>query len=103
MQRENRDHRRSRRRRKKEILFITVVVLVLALALGIYSRKLRKAGDEYAKQAEHLQEQIDEETERAEDLEEQSIFMKTREYIKKIARERLGLVDPGDSLVKPSE
>jgi len=103
MQRTGREGRRSRKRKKREILFITAVVLVLALVLGLYSRQLRKDGDRYAEQAQHLQEQIDEETERASELEEENIFMQTREFIKKIAREKLGLVDPEDTIIRPSE
>ena len=50
-----------------------------------------------------IQEQIDEEKERAAELEEEKEYRKTREFIEKIARERLGLFYPDETVLKPTE
>lgn len=42
-----------------------------------------------------------EEQERAKRLEEQRIYVQTKEYIEKVAKEKLGLVNPDEILLKP--
>ena len=50
-----------------------------------------------------LQAQLDQEKERAEDLEEYKVYVKTKQYAEEVAKERLGLVNPDEILLKPED
>ena len=52
---------------------------------------------------EQLQAQLEEEKERAEELEEYRIYVKTKQYAEEVAKEKLGLVNPDEILLKPEE
>ena len=47
--------------------------------------------------------QLDQEKERAEDLEEYKVYVKTKQYAEEVAKERLGLVNPDEILLKPED
>lgn len=85
------------------MLAITVVVLTMALALGVkvHSMKLKEAA--YLAQAQELSEQVDAERERSKDLEQYQIYVQTKEYIEKTAKEKLGLVNPDEIILKPEQ
>ncbi len=46
---------------------------------------------------------MDEEKQRAARLEEQRVYVQTKQYIEKVAKEKLGLVNPDEILLKPTE
>ncbi|MBO6150796.1 MAG: septum formation initiator family protein, partial [Clostridium sp.] len=50
-----------------------------------------------------LEAQVKAEEERAARLEEQRVYVQTKEYIEKVAKEKLGLVNRGEVILKPSE
>ena len=52
---------------------------------------------------ENLAKELEEEKERAEKLEEERIYVQTKEYIEKVAKEKLGLVKPDEILLKPAQ
>ena len=52
---------------------------------------------------ETLQKRLEQEEQRAEQLEEQRIYVQTKQYIEKVAKEKLGLVNPDEILLKPAE
>ena len=82
---------------------IAAVVLVLVVIVSLYTASLKARQAQNESVAAALEEQIAGESERAEELAEQNLFMKTVDFIRQIARERLGLVDPGESVVRPSD
>ena len=47
--------------------------------------------------------QIQEEKNRSEEIEDYEEYVKTDEYIKETAEEKLGLVDPDEVIFKPAE
>ena len=56
------------------------------------------------KQAEQaLQEQIDAEEERAEQIEEYRKYTQTKKYVEEVAKDKLGLVNEGEIIYKPEE
>ena len=57
---------------------------------------------EYEIRLENLTAQKEEEEQRALDLEEERKYVQTKEYIKEVAKEKLGLVDPDEILLKPA-
>ncbi len=81
---------------------ITVVVLSLAVVVQIKGSSLKSIDREYEIRLENLTAQKEEEEQRALDLEEEREYVQKEEYIKEVAKEKLGLVDPDEILLKPA-
>lgn len=83
------------------LLGITMVVLSLALVVNIKGSSLKAVNQEYQIRLDSLNAIKEEESKRAEELEEERKYVQTKEYIKEVAKEKLGLVDPDEILLKP--
>lgn len=99
---------RSRRMRRNEqsrvgMLMITIVVVFFSLVMMYQMRVLRAQDNRYAAQVVSLQRQIEEEESRATELEEAKTYVQTRQYVEQMAREKLGLVNPDEKVVKARE
>ena len=96
----------GKHRRKKSflgmIVLLSTAVIVIAAAFMLFSstQHLHEQEQELTQRMEQLEKQIDEEKERTEQLEEQKKHVKTDSYIKEVAREKLGLIDPGEVLFR---
>ena len=95
--------RRDRWANRMAILGITLVVICLAVVINAKGASLRKMDLEYMVRQQNLQEQIDAESRRADELQEYKVYVKTKEYAEEVAKEKLGLVNPDEILLKPSE
>lgn len=99
--------RRSKRRKRERLgnqmalLGITFVVLSMAFVVNMRGSTLRQKDMEYQIREENLQNQLEQEQKRAESLEEERIYVQTKQYIEKVAKEKLGLVNPDEILLKP--
>lgn len=99
----------SRRKYKKgnaskfSICFVGAVILILLLMVSYKSAELRKKRDEYSVRKQELQEQIDAEEARAEDLVELRKYVQTDSYTQEVAEEKLGLVREGEILFKTTK
>jgi cell division protein DivIC len=49
-----------------------------------------------------LQQQYDQEANRAEELKEYQVYVQTKQYIEEVAKQKLGLVKPDEILLKPN-
>ena len=78
------------------------MVLSLAVVVQIKGCSLKSIDREYEIRLENLTAQKEEEEQRALDLEEERKHVQTKEYIKEVAKEKLGLVDPDEILLKPA-
>ena len=78
------------------------MVLSLAVVVQIKGSSLKSIDREYEIRLENLTAQKEEEEQRALDLEEERKCVQTKEYIKEVAKEKLGLVDPDEILLKPA-
>ena len=67
-------------------------------AVSLYGKKRL-----YSQQEAELRAQISEEQARAEEVKAYEEHVKTDEYIKDVAEEKLGLVDPNEIIFKPAE
>ncbi len=81
---------------------VTIVVLSLAVVVNIKSASLRQRDLEYQIREENLEVQKQKELERKADLEERKVYVQTKQYIEEVAKEKLGLVNPDEILLKPS-
>ena len=80
------------------IVGVTLVVLSLAVVVNLKAKDL-----EYQIREESLKKQMEEESQRKTELEEREIYVQTKQYIEEVAKEKLGLVSPGEILLKPIE
>lgn len=99
----------TRRKRKDKwgnrlaLIGITLVVLSLALVVTLKGASLRDKDREYQIKEENLNSLVEKEEARAQELEEYKIYVQTKQYVEKVAKEKLGLVNPNEILLKPSE
>lgn len=98
------------RKKKKEnlnnrmaLIGITLVVLSLAVAVHLKGIDLKKKDLNYQIREENLMVQVEAEESRAEELEQYRVYVQTKQYIEKVAKEKLGLVNKDEVLLKPSE
>ena len=103
------DRQRLRRRRsklcryKRSMVGISLILLLLVGVVSVNSVMLRAKNKEYKAQEAELEAQIQEEKERSEEIKDYEEYVKTDEYIKETAEEKLGLVDPNEIIFKPAE
>lgn len=96
------------KRRKKErlgnrlaLIGITGVILSMAVVVSIKGATLQDKDLEYMIREENLQAQKEKEKVRASELEERRIYVQTKQYIEEVAKEKLGLVNPDEVILKP--
>lgn len=90
-------------RYKRSIVMICTVLVFLTGALAVSSLRLQAKNAEYTEQERELQSQIDEEKKRSEEVEKFREYVKTDEYVKEVAEEKLDLVDPSEIIFKAAE
>lgn len=104
-----RENGRVRKKKKENLtnhmtfIGITLVVLSLALAVHLKGLDLKQKDLNYQIKEENLIAQVANEEKRAKDLEQYRVYVQTKEYIEKVAKEKLGLVNKDEILLKPAE
>ncbi len=81
-------------------VLISLMVIVLAGILLFQIMRLYNKDQEYQRQQELLTAELDEEEQRAEDLEEQEDYIGSDAYVEEVARTKLGMVYPDEILFK---
>ncbi len=64
---------------------------------------MREKNLEYEAREQSLRKTLASEENRAAELEEYRIYVQTKQYIEKVAKEKLGLVNKDEILLKPGE
>ncbi|HJC58462.1 MAG TPA: septum formation initiator family protein [Candidatus Eisenbergiella intestinipullorum] len=85
------------------MFLVTIVVLMLLVVVSINSIGLRQKRASYQEREQALQQQIDAEEERSEQIEEYRKYTQTKKYVEEVAKEKLGLVNEGEIIYKPEE
>ena len=101
-QRQKRKNSRLRQH-KRSVLLICAVLVAMTGVLAAGSVKLNAKNARYKAQEEELEAQIKEEEQRAKEVEEFEEYVKTDDYIKDTAEEKLDLVDPNEILFRPAQ
>ncbi|MDO5417802.1 MAG: septum formation initiator family protein [Lachnospiraceae bacterium] len=101
--RQSRMRKRDRWGNRMALIGITVVVLSLAVVVNLKGASLKEKDLEYQVKEENILAQKAEEEMRKEELEERKIYVQTKQYIEEVAKEKLGLVNPDEILLKPSD
>lgn len=98
----NRKKKKDNLNNRMALIGVTMVVLSLAVAVHIKGVDLAEKDKNYSIREENLEAQVKEEEARAEKLEEYRVYVQTKQYIEKVAKEKLGLVNKDEILLKPS-
>lgn len=76
---------------------------MLLVVVSLKSAELRQKQETYAARERVLQEQIDAEKARTEEIEEYRKYTQTKKYVEEVAKDKLGLVNEGEIIYKPDE
>lgn len=101
--------RRSRLKKRDKwgnriaLVGVTLVVASLAVVVNLKSASLKEKDLAYQVREESLLAQKAEEEKRKAELEERKVYVQTKQYIEEVAKEKLGLVNPDEILLKPIE
>ena len=85
------------------MLSIALVVLVLLGGLILKSNDLQERLTGYDAKAATLQQQIEDEQTRTEEIDKLKKYMETDEYAEEVAREKLGLVKDNETVFKKQQ
>lgn len=91
------------RHKRKTMTYIFITVGILSAVLFTSSAKLDARLAEGEQQITRLQEQIDDENARTEEIESLQKEMKTDDYKKQVAKDKLGLVEDGEIIFKEAD
>ncbi|MCR5526687.1 MAG: septum formation initiator family protein [Lachnospiraceae bacterium] len=84
-------------------LCITVAMAFILSVIAIDGFKLKSKYTQYQNKIAELQDNIDSETKRTDDLKQFEKFTKTRKYAEQVAEDKLGLVHDDEIIFKPSD
>ena len=86
------------------VLGVTMVVICLAAAVNAKgTQTLKKSDLDYQQKEQQLEAQLRDEEERTKKLEEYKVYVKTKQFAEEVAKEKLGLVNPDEILLKPNK
>ena len=85
------------------LIGITTVVLSLAVVVNIGASSLREKDLEYQAREQNLEKLEAKEDARTAQLEEYRVYVQTKQYVEKVAKEKLGLVKKDEILFKAEE
>lgn len=91
---------RKRNQNRFSMFLVSLVVLMIMAAVAVKSVDLQKKIDAKAAEVAQLEAQIADEEQRGQRIEEFGKEVQTKGYIESVAREKLGLVYPGEILFK---
>ena len=95
--------RRGKWENRMAIIGITMVVISLAVAVNAKGASLKQADLDYRQKEADLARQVQDEENRTRELEEYKIYVQTKQYAEEVAKEKLGLVNPDEILLKPRQ
>lgn len=95
-------HRRKQENRFSMIM-VALVVFLLAVVVGVRAVGLSQRLDTLTAQKESIEQKIDDETKRSEEIEEYGKETKTKKFFEQIAKEKLGLVYEDEILFKKED
>ena len=91
---------RKKRQNRTGMLLVTTVVLMMLVVVTIKSIELQGKKEAYELREAALQEEIDKERARTEEIEEYGKYTQTKKYVEEIAKDKLGLVYEGEIIFK---
>lgn len=94
------------RKKKNEsrlgIVGICAVVVAFGVIMFIKTKDVKEEASDLSKRQQQLEQQLEDEEERAGQLEERKIYVKTKKYVEEVAKS-LGLVYPDELIYRPDK
>jgi len=87
---------RKKRQNGFSVALVIMVIVMLMVVITFGRFELKKRQEEYTKKEQQLQEQIEAEKQRAEEIAEYEKYTQTKKYIEDVAKDKLGLVYEGE-------
>ena len=88
---------------KVSIFAVLAVVLMLTGITGYRVYKMSQKQEAYMLKINDLEAKIEAEKARSEELNKLKIYVQTKDYIEDVAKEKLGLVNPDELILKPDK
>ena len=82
------------------MILVVIVMAAILIAVSVRGVYLNSKLAEYNAQIEELQDEIESENARTEEIEEYAKYVQTDEYIEEVARDKLGLVREGEIIFR---
>ena len=98
-----RNKKRQKGSNRREMICISAVVLVLMGVVFVQSNRLQTKNEGYEKEIARLSEEIEKESERAQEIEELWEYVQTTDYAAEAAREKLGMVGENEILFRAAD
>lgn len=95
--------RRRKRRRNTGAASVTIIVIAFLAVMSVQIYKLKQKDAEYAEKELAAQAAYEQETERAEEIDELAKYMKSTQYIEDMATSKLGLAYENQIIFKESD
>lgn len=98
--------RRKKKKNTSHVFGMTAALLVAIAVVGALTVKmddLREREEALARQEAAIMKDIEKAQEEQEALKEERIYVQTKQYIEEMAKEKWGLVKPGEIILKPGE
>ena len=96
-----------KKRGKKSNIFITALIIVAVVAIAFFlkyrSQEIKSQNNKDREYIEQLKQEIEDEKDRKEELEQYSKYVKTKQFVELMARNKLGLVYPNETIFKPTD
>lgn len=93
------------KRGKKSNVFITLMIIIAVVAIAFFlrfrSKEIKSGNNKDREYIEQLKQEIKEEEDKKEELEQYSKYIKTKQFVELMARNKLGLVYPNEIILKP--
>lgn len=102
MKKRRRDVRQKKRRRacKGSVLAVGAVLLLLVVVVSVNAISLKAKAKSYQAQQIELEQQIEDEKVRSEEIDDLEDYVGTDEYVEDVAKEKLGLVHKNEIIFK---
>lgn len=86
------------RKRLNRIKFVTSIIIVVVICIAISYKKLslKKQQLSYERQLASIEKDLEQEQDRTNEIKEYKAYVQTKQFAEEVAREKLGLVYPGE-------
>ena len=95
----------KKKKSRKNLIITLIAVVAVAMAvilIGVQIIKLKQKNAEYAARKERLEQQIEEESLRREDLNDEEAYVQTRKYIEEKAKS-IGYIYPDEIIFRADD
>ena len=101
----NRNSRKAARahRNKVTMIGITSVVCLLMVILLVQGQRLNAQASANEQRMAELEQQIEDENQRTQEIGDLEEYMQSDEYLEKVAKDKLGLIKDGEIIFKESD